>query len=233
MSSLRPTSLVFKLALSVMTVLACATTAHATSDIDTTSTWNGSSSIGSFGVPNTATYGQTITTDAAGGILDSFSFYLSSLGSTPFQAYVFAWDGSKATGPALFTSSVLTTGSYSGYQEVSVNTGGVNLAANSAYVLAFSTSGLQTGQANRSSRWGFEGDVYSGGEFVYLNNTDNLSALTSQAWTAWYDGSDLAFKANFSAVAAVPEPETYALFAAGLGLMGWSRRRSARRAIRA
>jgi len=39
--------------------------------------------------------------------------------------------------------------------------------------------------------------------------------------------------ANINVTAAVPEPETYALFAAGLGLMGWSRRRSARRAIRA
>lgn len=34
-------------------------------------------------------------------------------------------------------------------------------------------------------------------------------------------------------VSSVPEPETYALFAAGLGLMGWSRRRSASRAARA
>ena len=39
--------------------------------------------------------------------------------------------------------------------------------------------------------------------------------------------ADFAPNANIG-VTAVPEPETYALFAAGLGLMGWVARRRAR-----
>ncbi len=41
------------------------------------------------------------------------------------------------------------------------------------------------------------------------------------------------YEAATTPTSPVPEPETYALFAAGLGLMGWSRRRSASRAARA
>jgi len=45
--------------------------------IDTTPQWNGTSFISSWGIPNTATYGQTITPTAGQTRLSSFTFQLN------------------------------------------------------------------------------------------------------------------------------------------------------------
>lgn len=44
--------------------------------IDTTSSWNGSAQLASWGVPNTATFGQTFTAPASSVYLNSFQIYL-------------------------------------------------------------------------------------------------------------------------------------------------------------
>src|SRR5215510_12798465 len=61
--------------------------------------------ISTFGYPNTATYGQTITAVAGATQLNSFTFHIQPF-SNPitYRAYVMAWDGTKATGPVLFQS---------------------------------------------------------------------------------------------------------------------------------
>src|SRR5438552_3246024 len=45
--------------------------------IDTTPFWDGSSAVGSFGIPDTQTYGQVITTPSGTTTLKSFTFYLN------------------------------------------------------------------------------------------------------------------------------------------------------------
>lgn len=65
-----------------------------------------------WGVTDTATYGQTITTQTTDTELTSFTFYLgpqdSGSGPIEYQADVYAWDPitSMATGPALYQSPV-------------------------------------------------------------------------------------------------------------------------------
>ena len=193
---------------------------HAQS-IDTTPLWNGVESIQPFGIPDTATYGQTIHTDAGGGSLNGFSFYLESLAAS-FSAYVFAWDGAagRAAGPALFGSGPISVDAAGpGFHQVSVATGGLALSGNSDYVLLFTTSGQQAGQLTGGTSWGFISDssAYDGGAFVYFNNGNAFGALNSQSWDGANIGGDLAFTADIGAVAApVPEPSSYALMIAGL-----------------
>jgi hypothetical protein len=90
-------------------------------------------------------------------------------------------------------------------------------------------------------------DTYAGGQLIYalggltpaqLGNSSTLDA-SSGTLSLWdctvglpcangVDGGDLAFKAT---IAAVPEPDGYALMIAGLGLIGFIvRRRPASRA---
>lgn len=196
-------------------ILALPIQLFAAQTIDTT-TYT-SSPVGPFGQPDSSVYGQTITTDSLGGKLESFSFYLRPL-NEEFKAYVYAWDGLKATGSALYESSVNNIGTgFSGYQEVTFNPN-VNLSSNSSYVLFFSTTGLFDGSANVNS-WALAGEHYSGGDFVFTNAGNDFTKITSTEWS--YTGSpafgDLAFKA---VITSVPEPSNLSLSLLGLTLLG-------------
>lgn len=201
-------------------LLICATSATAAS-IDTTTLAN--SSVNPFGNPNTATYGQTINLGSNAGLLNSFSFFLGPLDQS-FKAYVYEWDGAKATGSALFESGVINIGSsFSGFNEVLVNTGEVSLNANTDYALFFSTSGLQDVSATNS--WQFSSDdIYSMGSFIFINNGNDFNLITSQFWDNFVSG-DLAFKANIADVNAVPVPAAAWLFGSALiGFAGFKRK---------
>lgn len=189
--------------------------------IDTTPSWNGTSSIGSWGVVNTATYGQTITATSQTTTLNSFSFYLQGASGADAQcrAYIYAWDGTKATGSAIYASGVMTIANVNSFTQVTVNTGGVALSGNQQYVVLLTTSNEQPGQANSAFRWGSVSDsVYLGGSFVFLNNGNDISQLTTSSWSNWIS-SDLAFVMVFAPTAT--EAVTYvgnnnALSAAGV-----------------
>ena len=62
--------------------------------IDTTTSWNGSDSNAPWGVPDSATYGQTITPTAQQTFLTSFTFELRQVagGDVQYQAFVYQWD---------------------------------------------------------------------------------------------------------------------------------------------
>lgn len=211
--------------------IAAVTMASAAGDISTYAAWNKTSNAGPFGESDTSTFGQSITMDAAGGLLQSFTFYLSAL-DLDFRAYVVEWDGMKAVGPALFTSSVRNIGdSFAGFMPVTVNTPGVVLAPNKKYVLMMSSSGLQVGKFNTNSWGALTTNAYSGGEFVFHNAGNDLSSLWAAAgWDCgdgcgfMGNGADLAFQAQIASVP-VPEPSGYALMAAGLGAIAWVSRR--------
>jgi len=215
--------------------------ARAGTTIDTMPLWNGANFISSFGVPETATYGQSITVPVGPDtVLTDFTFQIDGFSADPltFKGYVFAWDGSKATGSALFTSPTTTVASGSGFNAVTFNTGGVQLTAGSQYVLFASVS--ETGGNPTQSGWGYLGtsvqngqDGYTGGNFVFENNGTDTSQWTSTVWNnpTFFGGhaaDDLAFTAHLNAPA--PEPSTIISGAIGIVMLSgytWRRRRRA------
>ena len=185
---------------------------------DTVLSASQSDQIKPWGVTDTATYGQTITTPTTGTELTSFTFYLgpqySGSGPINYQAYVYAWDGTTnmATGSALYQSSMSTFTPNVSFNPVTF-TPDINLTAGDQYVLFFSTSGLQSGQPDSTIYWGYSpSDPYTGGGFVFLNNGDDQSQWTSTAWSVTI--VDLAFTADFASP--VPEPRL-AVLLCGMG----------------
>jgi hypothetical protein len=199
--------------------------------------------IAEWGVTNTATYGQTITTPGTNTELASFTFNLGPqyIGSGPihYQAYVYAWDSvtDMATGPALYQSPVSTFTPNGSYQAETFAPD-VNLLPGAQYALFFSTSGLQTGQPLSTISWGANNSgAYGGGEFVYLNNGNDSSQWTTSRWDNFGASYDLAFTADFTSPTATPEPRSEALVL-GLGLAlalvvrsNWPKLRSPRTSV--
>jgi hypothetical protein len=166
-------------------VMACfAMPALAQTSIDTFATWDGSAYISSFGVPNTATYGQYITVASGSTALQSFSFKIGNCGAAvTMRGEVYAWDGSKATGPALYESAATTIPASSAYQTVTFTPGGLTLPAGQ-YVLFASTSRDQASAPNSACRWGAVSDsAIANGYFVFQNNTADVSMWTGSAWS--------------------------------------------------
>lgn len=213
----------------IMTALVLSTSVNAATVIDTTSSWGGASIIGfgesdatTSGLAFGATYGQVFTVGSSNQ-LNSFTYLIDDyLNPNPvdFEAFVLAWDGAKATGSILYQSSSMTTTNNAGaggFESFTVNTGGLNLTSGNQYVAFFSASNLFDGITGLS-QWAFTNDVYSGGDFVFFDNGDDFSLLTTSNWDQ-LGNYDLAFSMNFTSP--VPEPSTYFLMLGGLGLIGF------------
>ena len=194
-------------------------TAQARTVIDTTGSWDGSLEVCNLGRPDTATYGQVVTVPATDTALEGFSFYLKTNVGSPtlvVRAEVYAWDGTKATGPNLWESSPRSVLLDVPFQEVPFVTGGVSLVSGHQYVLLASVSKDYEQNADPAlGCWGLYGphlfwevNSYSGGGFVFENNGGDESQWTSEPWQTLGNGmSDLAFKAIFGAsVADLDEP---------------------------
>ncbi len=167
-------------------------------NIDTTPAWNGTSSLNSWGEPNTATYAQTITAPSTPN-LTSFTFYLAQInGVAPsFQAHVYAWDNlnGRATGSALFSSAIMVAPVSSSFTPVTINTGATQLTPGQTYVLLLTTAGLPNPAAG-AYKWGYtQTNSYTGGGAAFNNNGDNLGQLTVGGWVTGIN--DFAFIAMF------------------------------------
>ncbi len=166
-------------------LLAAATVpALAQYSINTIPLWDGSRFISSFGVVNTATYGQRITVAAGATPLTSFSFEIGNCGANvTLRGEVYAWNGSRATGSALYESAPVTISNSSAFQLVSFNTGSLSLPAGQ-YILFASTSRDQTGAPSSACRWGSVSDTaYTGGEFHFINNGADPNSWTTVTWS--------------------------------------------------
>jgi hypothetical protein len=206
--------------------------------ITTIPSWDGETFAQSFGVPDTATYGQTINVAPGSAVISSFGFERGNWNATvTFRGEIYAWDGTKATGPSLFESPITTQLASSSFHLVIFNTGALTLPAGN-YVIFATTSRDQV--TTSQCQWGsLDADtVYPAGNHVFLNNGADTSQWTSVAWGA--EPFDLAFQVNMSPVpppgppaASVPaaSPTTLLLGFAGviaLGLLGLSRLRTAK-----
>jgi uncharacterized protein with beta-barrel porin domain len=181
--------------------LALSASANAQGIINTIPLWDGTQSIQSWGVTNTATYGQTITPTVGQTRLSSFTFQLAQTGGTApqYQAFVYQWDATnqRITGSALFSSSVFTAPAGAAFTPVTINTGSVVLTPGQQYVLFLSTSNQQP-QANGTYKYGsLANTAYTGGQFVFQNNGANFNQLSTTNWSTI--AIDLAFQAIVSA----------------------------------
>jgi hypothetical protein len=186
--------------------------------INTIPRWDGTSFISAFGVPNTATYGQTVTVVAGATPLKSFSFEIGHCGaSVTLRGSVYAWDGSKATGPSLYESPARTITTGDAFQLVTFNVGDLSLVPGT-YVLMASTSQDQTGAPSSACRWGSlqSNTLYAGGQFVFINNGPDPAAWTTVTWSSI--PRDLAFQVDGVAVA-VPAASTASLLICFAGLI--------------
>ncbi|MHA6718367.1 PEPxxWA-CTERM sorting domain-containing protein [Sphingomonas sp. RS6] len=199
--------------------------------------------ISAFGVPDTATYGQTFTVGAENA-LNSFTMYLGGNesagrdgGTINFRAYVYAWNGARAVGGAIYTSDEQQFGftSDGAVQAFNFDTTGTTLVSGNRYVAFLTTSGVlnnSSGSAWMPTAGALGTDAYSGGDFVYFNNGTQFASLTARDWD--YAGGvfgDAQFKADFSAGATsgVPEPAAWGMLIGGFGFAGAAIRR--RRAV--
>lgn len=205
----RLTAIVAITALSVFSGLASAKTYSNTFDGD----------IMPFGAPDTTSYGQVF--NSGGGILVDWSFYASSGNAGNLQLVIADWNGSYAVGPALYTSSIF---SYSGGSQV-LHFNGINTGLAADDYIAFITVAGVSGAASGVFMAGSGGNGGLGGGFTFANTNgvDPLSLGSSADWQPV--GNWQPTNMQFTAVIAVPEPETYAMMLVGLGVLGWMARR--------
>ena len=184
-------------------------------EITSETAWNGSTGIASFGAPNTATYGQTFTARPEMPQLESMTFFIRDDEALPieFEGYVYAWDGEKAMGPALFASDVLSTdGVAQGYETVFVRTPGTKLEPGQEYVAFLTVS--NTMPTNGGAWCGHpNGNQIGKGEFVFQNNGNDFGALFTTPWTQDFIGIDYdlacAFEFGPADSVAVPNVNLY------------------------
>ena len=168
--------------------------------ISTYKNWDGSSFVQPFGCPDTTTYGQVITIPSGQTHLGKFHFSWINLntGSMVVRGEVYAWDGSKATGSALYESRKQTISFSDGvFHTVTFKPTLVPVTPGAQYVV-FASIDKDYEKCTNSYEvgWGYipSGDVYPGGLFVYQNNAGDESQWTITPWST-FGGLDLAFKA--------------------------------------
>jgi hypothetical protein len=179
--------------------------------------------------------GETITVPTNGDTsLVSFGFsVLTPAVAIPvgMVAYVYAWDGSEATGPALYVSALTPVGTPTGPDATFppspiFETGGLNLKAGREYVIFVDVENSLYLDYLMSANGGTVGGPGDDDNTTVMTQNADPSLWTTQAWSI--GGTNFQFQINYIATfaAPVPEPATWILLTAGFaGLAAGSRLR--------
>jgi PEP-CTERM motif len=165
---------------------------------------------------------------AADSILSSFSFYALGNISTSLQLNVAQWNPDtnaknqtvNSVGSSLLTtagSAVETFNSTGGFTTISFDNLGLSLNTNTKYI-AYLTSSNPNVTGIQLSRTQTTADTSGFG----IGNA-YLSTTPGNGWQLPFNGNgflSLQYTAVTTAVAPVPEPESYAMLLAGLGIIG-------------
>lgn len=207
----------FKQLISTIVIAAATLSGAAQADSVYSNADDGTHGIDAMGAPDTTSYGQFFT--APGGILQAFSFQAWSGFSGNVALVIANWDGSKAVGPALYTSAPINYGGGSQFLGAS----GINLALNagSDYIAYLTVAGV-TSPFSDVTIAGSETDTGLGGGFRFLNSALADPLTMNESWNSW-SAPHMAYTATFAA--AVPEPGTYAMLLVGMGMVGVMARR--------
>jgi hypothetical protein len=169
--------------------------------VNTYKSWDGSQNVYPFGCSNTTTYGQVFTPPKKTSTLNTFTFWWANAGessSMVVRGEVYAWDGTKATGSALWESKTRKISfSDSVFHAEKFKPGALPLTPGAQYVMFASIDkDFEKCKKNYELVWGLVDDgIYPRGSFVYQNNGGDESQWTVAPWST-YSG-DLAFIAAF------------------------------------
>ena len=197
-----------KLLLATGALLIALSSSVSAQTINTTTSWDGSSSISAWDVNDAETIGQTVGPTSSQTKLSSFTFELSQIGGTTpmqYQAFVYQWNSANKTimGPALFTSGVLTAPTGLAYTPVTINTGSVALTAGLQYMLFFTTTSVPQVSNAQYQVGKTSAATYIAGGALY-SGSGSFSSLGSLEWED--AGLNLAFIATFASSSLAPPP---------------------------
>lgn len=171
-----------------------------------------------FGNPFVTNLGQTFTAPRRGTnlTLDSFGFYLRGPATESMIGYLYAWDGTAATGPALFKSPVQSLLGTGGFDLIEFDTGGVSLDTGKEYICILSTAEVPDSVGQCTAKY-LPPSRALGGNFYFQQSGADFSRIFASSWMATSWGT--AFRASFSGtgIQFIPEPSALVLFGLGLG----------------
>lgn len=156
--------------------------------IDTISQWQQNNTVAPFGCPDSTTYGQTITAPAKFKKITKFKFYMSGQAasgqSMVVRGEVYGWNGTMATNLVAESKPITIAFDNSDFNEVTFKVKGASVKPGEQYVLFASIDkDYESCTGNYELTWAsLDGTAYSGGDFVFQNNTGNEGNWTTQPW---------------------------------------------------